>query len=573
MNITIQKYLVLLFLLLVNLLLITTFVIYENNWYAFIYFLAFASFIYSVSVVLIFLSKMCKPYNDNQYRIERKNYIYVIPCYNEGEEELRDSLNSLTCQQTCHGDRRALLVICDGVVTGKGNKYSTDVILKQILGVDSVANYYTYETWDGSKNIIRVYKGRYLNKIDYILCVKQENYGKRDSLVLARRWCYNYNFREANMFGTEESELDANPKGLALHGSSLEYDMYYNFKDIFYINLDYIIGIDADTVFDYNCTYELVRAIDKDKDVYGCVGYVDISDKMNKLSPFTMYQYGEYTFAQCLRRYAQSHITKKVNCLSGCNQILRVAEETCGDKILAAFNRLPKEEESIFNHIRSYASEDRNHVCLMLSMYPYVKTIQNIKAMCYTRVPNSIRVFLSQRRRWNLGANCNDMLLTYLPGINIFERISALVNLTTFSIAPFILTATVFFIKALVNGPSKLMLYLSIIMIIPGLYSLLIPIIIKPLTFRGALYYYICLVMYFILGLPVNLVTYSYALIHMDVIKWGKTRAIENVICDNVENSSESTISFVDDVERITVIKTINIDDNGYVEYVRETDV
>ena len=150
------------------------------------------------------------------------------------------------------------------------------------------------------------------------------------------------------------------------------------------------------------------------------------------------------------------------------------------------------------------------------------------------------------------------------------------------------------------------MLYLSIIMIIPAIYSLLIPIIIKPLTFRGTLYYYMCLIMYFILGLPVNLLTYSYALLHMDVIKWGKTRAIENVMSINVDNSSESTISFVDDVERIpysakvktplkgvvfklldtmepaldanpsgwhstvTVIKTINIDDTGYM---RETDV
>ena len=106
--------------------------------------------------------------------------------------------------------------------------------------------------------------------------------------------------------------------------------------------------------------------------------------------------------------------------------------------------------------------------------------------------------------------------------------------------------------------------------------------------------------MYFILGLPVNLLTYSYALLHMDVIKWGKTRAIENVMSINVDNSSESTISFVDDVERIpysakvsesklldtmepaldanpsgwhstvTVIKTINID---YTGYMRETDV
>ena len=525
MDITIQKYIVLLFLLLVNVLLISTFVIYENNWYAFVYFLAFASFLYSVSVVLIFLSKMFSCERNN-YRIERKNYIYVVPCYNEGEEELRESLTSLTYQQTYDGDKRALLIICDGVVTGKGNSSSTDVILKNILGVNTIANYYTYETWDGSKNIIRVYKGRYLNKIDYILCIKQNNYGKRDSLVLARKWCYNYNFIAAN-------RLD----------DTLAYDMYYNFKSIFYINLDYIIGIDADTVFDYNCSYELIKAIDKDSNVYGCVGYVDISERMNVFSPFTMYQYGEYTFAQCLRRYAQSHITKKVNCLSGCNQILRIAEETCGDKILKAFNRLPGDDENIFNHIRSYASEDRNHVCLMLSMYPYVKTIQNIKAVCYTRVPNSIRVFLSQRRRWNLGANCNDLLMIYLPGINIFERISALVNVTTFSITPFILTATVFFIKALVNGPSRLMLYLSILMIIPGIYSLLVPIIIKPLTFRGILYYYICLLIYLTLGLPVNLVTYSYALLHMDIIKWGKTRALESIIVKEDDTVSENTNS------------------------------
>jgi chitin synthase len=561
MDITIQKYLLILILLLLNVLLITTFVVYENNWYAFIYFLAFASFLYSVSVVLIFLCKICSSVEYNDYRIYRKNYIYVVPCYNEGEEELRDSLTSLTYQQICEGDKRLLLIICDGIVKGKGNNSSTDIILKNILGVDSVANYYTYETWDGSKNVIRVYKGRFINKIDYILCIKQENYGKRDSLVLARKWCYNYNFKEIN-------KLEDN----------LENDMYYNFKEIFYINMDYIIGIDADTVFDYNCSYELIKEIDRDNNIHGCVGYVDISNKMNKLSLFTMYQYGEYTFAQCLRRYAQSYITKKVNCLSGCNQILRVSRETCGDKILAAFNRLPREDENIFNHIRSYASEDRNHVCLMLSMYPYVKTIQNIKAVCYTRVPGSIRVFLSQRRRWNLGANCNDMLLTYLPGINIFERISALVNVTTFSISPFILTATVFFIRAILNGPSKLMLYLSIIMIIPGIYSFLIPIVIKPLTIRGALYYYMCLIMYFCLGLPVNLVTYIYALIHMDVIKWGKTRSIEKDSIKSVEwsetsetiESSESSESSVS-LKNESAIKTINVDINVYMEYARET--
>jgi chitin synthase len=524
MDITIQKYLVLLFVLLINALLITTFVVYEENWYAFIYFLAVASFLYSVSVLLILFSSITSKTEINNYRKEPRNYIYVVPCYNESEEELRDSINSLTYQQTCEGDKRALLIICDGIVTGEGNKYSTDIILKNILDVKDIPKYYTYETWNNSKNIIRVYRGRYLNKIDYILCIKHENYGKRDSLVLARSWCYNYTFRFASDLVTD-----------------LEYDMYYIFKETFYINLDYIIGIDADTVFNYNCSYELVHAIDKDKDVHGCVGYIDISEKMSTFSPFIMYQYAEYTFAQCLRRYAQSAITKKVNCLSGCNQILRVSEETCGEKILAAFNRLPKEDENIFNHIRSYASEDRNHVCLMLSMYPYVKTIQNIKAVCYTRVPNSIRVFLSQRRRWNLGANSNDMMLTYLPNINIFERISSLVNVTTFCITPFILVASCYFIKAIVNGPSILMLYLSIIMMIPGIYSLSIPIFIKPLGCRRVLYYYISLLVYFSLGLIVNLITYMYSLVHMDVIKWGKTRKIEVELSEDEEISIEST--------------------------------
>ena len=64
------------------------------------------------------------------------------------------------------------------------------------------------------------------------------------------------------------------------------------------------------------------------------------------------------------------------------------------------------------------------------------------------------------------------------------------------------------------------------------------------------------LIIYFSLGLLVNLVTYIYALIHMDVIKWGKTRSIETDIV-----SVESLKTEID----------INLDETGYVEYARET--
>ena len=190
---------------------------------------------------------------------------------------------------------------------------------------------------------------------------------------------------------------------------------------------------------------ELLKTItNSDDKTVGVVGFVDISNDCSRLSFFTLYQLGEYYFAQCLKRLQQSLITHKVNCLSGCVQVLKICEETCGDYILQKFNYLPSEKDNIFNHIRSYASEDRNHICIMMSEYPYVQTKQNLNAISYTKIPMSNQVFLSQRRRWNLGAICNDMLLATKPEIILYERISAIVNLITYITTPFIFIATIF---------------------------------------------------------------------------------------------------------------------------------
>jgi chitin synthase len=165
----------------------------------------------------------------------------------------------------------------------------------------------------------------------------------------------------------------------------------------------------------------------------------------------------------------------------------------------------------------------------MLSLYPYVKTTQTLKAISYTTVPTSISVFLSQRRRWNLGANSNDILLVYLPGINIFERILAAVNVLTFTLTPFIALATVYFIISIITQPTLLMLYLSIILFFPVLHSFLTPLFIKPVGFKDALYYYLAYLFFFSFSGAVGLTTFSYAMLKMDIIKWGKTRLIANV--------------------------------------------
>ena len=435
MNIKQQKYCVILFLFLLNTLLSTTFIIYEKHWYVYIFVLGLASSINSFSSLLALGYKMTEHQNNsielyNDVRLEPKNYVYIMPCYNESEEELFNTLNSITLQRTTKGDKRLLVIICDGIAKGKGNEKSTDALLKNMLNISDIGEYYEYKTWDNTNNVVTLYKGEYshsLEIIPFILIIKQLNYGKRDSLVLIRHLCYEY-----NLYKSPDSYKCVD---IDLHDSELLKAMVYDFNIVFNKEpVEYIIGTDADTLLAYNCGDELIKSLEKDKDVHGCVGYVDIAFPKDKhknisiFSPFYLYQYAEYMFAQCLRRYVQSNITHKVSCLSGCNQILRISKETCGPIILKRFNYLPKEDENIFNHIRSYASEDRNHVCNMLSLYPYVKTTQCLTANAYTNIPTKWEVFLSQRRRWCLGSNTNDMLLVELPDINKFEKISAFVS-------------------------------------------------------------------------------------------------------------------------------------------------
>jgi hypothetical protein len=89
MNLINQKYVVILFLFLINLILSTTIVLYEYKWYAFIVFLCIPSIIYSISSLLILFNNLWN--KQHNYDIKReainKNYIYIVPCYNESENE------------------------------------------------------------------------------------------------------------------------------------------------------------------------------------------------------------------------------------------------------------------------------------------------------------------------------------------------------------------------------------------------------------------------------------------------------------------------------------------------------
>jgi ribonucleotide monophosphatase NagD (HAD superfamily) len=121
------------------------------------------------------------------------------------------------------------------------------------------------------------------------------------------------------------------------------------FKEIFLENhFEAEITIKSLDQLNINLINELSN---KTKDFVACVGFVNLYMKDDKFNYLKLYQFAEYYIAQLLRRNFQSIYTNKVNCLSGCNQLIIICEETCGDELLYIFNKKPTNDDNIFKHI------------------------------------------------------------------------------------------------------------------------------------------------------------------------------------------------------------------------------
>jgi len=92
-----------------------------------------------------------------------KFVILQVPCYTEGEESLRNCIDSLT--KLKYDDKRKLLmIICDGNIVGSGNDRPTPQIVLDILGADPTLDPEALSflsIGDGAKqhNMAKIYSG------------------------------------------------------------------------------------------------------------------------------------------------------------------------------------------------------------------------------------------------------------------------------------------------------------------------------------------------------------------------------------------------------------------------------
>ncbi|KAI2609156.1 glycosyltransferase family 2 protein [Hypoxylon sp. NC1633] len=447
---------------------------------------------------------------------EPEQLVLLMPCYNETLEECTRSLDSLVNQVNISHHKQAIMVVCDGRVRGPGMEKSTADYLNQDIFTDQIEQRMiraAYVAWDGQSMDVLVSRGMYKG-IPFFCIVKQQNQGKRDSLIVARSFVHNFNLR-------------ANRPKVIFQPEFFRTMTNFLVKDAGITHVEFLVGMDADTVFADDCVSHLLAESHYPGTV-GVCGYVTVDFSTHQWNLWSIYQSAEYTIAQGLRRLHQSLCTKKVSCLPGCCQLLRVCEETCGDFILVQeFGYHPKPTDGIIKRIRATASEDRNHVCLMLMKFPKAKTRQALKAYAYTDVPHSLSVFLSQRRRWTLGATGNDLMLLMESNIrfNLWERLVALSNVLTWMLNFFVIASLACMVFAFMHQPFWIIMIFASIMIIPLCYYLgMIVWLCRNWLERGQ--FLLGMAIFTTCGPFINICVTLYACIYMDNFGWGKTRKV-----------------------------------------------
>jgi chitin synthase len=343
--------------------------------------------------------------------------ICLVTAYSEGELGIRTTLNSVAMTDYPNS-HKTILVICDGIIKGKGETLSTpDIVLSMMkdhsILPDEVPAFSYVAVASGSKrhNMAKIYSGFY----DYgahssiplerqqrvpMMCVvkcgtpdelvksRPGNRGKRDSQIILM------SFLQKVMFDERMTEL--------------EFEMFNGLWKVTGISPDFyevVLMVDADTkVFPDSLTH-MVSAMVKDPEIMGLCGETKIANK--RASWVSAIQVFEYFISHHLSKSFES-VFGGVTCLPGCFCMYRIKAPKGGQNywvpILANPDVVEHYSENVVDTLHTknllLLGEDRYLSTLMLRTFPKRKQVFVPQAVCKTTVPETFSVLLSQRRRW-----------------------------------------------------------------------------------------------------------------------------------------------------------------------------
>ncbi|KKY18960.1 putative chitin synthase d [Phaeomoniella chlamydospora] len=463
----------------------------------------------------------------------------LVTAYSEGAEGLRTTLDSIATTDYPNS-HKTILVICDGMIKGKGENLSTPEIALSMMGdhailPEDVQPFSYVAVASGSKrhNMAKVYAGFYdygedsrvrpdkQQRVPMMVIVKcgtpdeeskakPGNRGKRDSQIILM------SFLQKVMFDERMTEL--------------EYEIFNGLWKITGMSPDFyetVLMVDADTkVFPDSLTY-MVAAMVKDPEIMGLCGETTIANK--RASWVSKIQVFEY-FISHHQSKAFEAVFGGVTCLPGCFSMYRIKAPKGGQNywvpILANPDVVEHYSENVVDTLHKknllLLGEDRYLSSLMLKTFPKRKQVFVPQAVCKTTVPEEFSVLLSQRRRWINSTVHNLMelvLVRDLCGTFCFSmQFVVFMDLVGTVVLPAAISFTIYvIIISIVRKPVQVTT-LVLLALILGLPAVLI-------VLTAHRWSYIVWMMIYLGSLPIwNFVLPLYAFWKFDDFSWGETR-------------------------------------------------
>ncbi|SCZ89307.1 BZ3500_MvSof-1268-A1-R1_Chr1-1g01095 [Microbotryum saponariae] len=459
----------------------------------------------------------------------------LVTCYSEGAAGIKSTLDSIA--GTTYSDARKLLfVVCDGMITGHGEKQSTPDICVGLLEADprfgepQAMSYIAIG--DGSKahNHALVYAGHYTSvrghRTPTIIVVKcgtpdeandkkPGNRGKRDSQMVLM------NFFSRVTYNDRMTPLD--------------FDLFRKVQSLMGVTPDFfetVLMVDADTKVYPDSLSMLVRTMQNDSMIMGVCGETRVANK--RQSWVTMIQVFEYYISHHLSKSFES-VFGGVTCLPGCFSMyrLKARKEDEGDwfPVLVQPQIVSQYSQSVVTTLHQknllLLGEDRFLTTLLLRTFPNRKMMFCPQARCRTVAPDTFSVLLSQRRRWINSTIHNLMELVRVPnlcGTFCFSmQFMVLVDLIGTVVLPIAICLTyTLIITYIFHPPSSFSDAIPLLLLgaVLGLPAVLILIS----TFKVV---YVGWMLLYLVALPIwNLVLPVYAFSKFDDFSWGETRKV-----------------------------------------------
>ncbi|PVU97197.1 hypothetical protein BB561_000698 [Smittium simulii] len=456
---------------------------------------------------------------------ENDNFVICnVPCYTEGEDSLRLTLESLA--KLHYDDKKKLLfVICDGMIMGAGNDRTTPQIVLDTLGADpsldpSPLSYHALGEGQKQHNRAKVYSGLFEvagHVVPYIVVVKcgtsgerirQGNRGKRDSQIILMKF-----------FNKAFFDLEMTP---------LELEIFHQIKNIIGVNpvlYEFVMMVDADTYVFPDSLNRMVSCMIHDTKLMGLCGETMLANE--KETWVTMVQVYEYYISHHLSKAFES-LFGSVTCLPGCFCMYRIRSAEKNQPLLINPAIIKDYSENVVDTLHKknllHLGEDRYLTTLMLKHLPYYKTKFTPDAQCRTNAPDTWSVLLSQRRRWINSTVHNLFELVVLPrlcGFCCFSmRFIVFIDLLSTIIMPATVGYLAYLVYVLITWESQIPIVS--ICLLSSVYAMQVFLFVIKRQWQhiGWMIVYIFAIPVFSLFIPL------YSFWHFDDFSWGNTRLV-----------------------------------------------